>query len=84
MDDAENRNRRNNLRIVGMAEGAEGPNPIVFVEDLLRNLLPNAQYSPYYTVKRAHRVPPRPGPVGSPPPALSSSVFSTFVTGMRH
>ncbi|XP_073480012.1 proteinase-activated receptor 1-like [Aquarana catesbeiana] len=45
-DDAENRSRRNNLRIVGFAEGAEGQNPATFVEDLLRSLLPGAQLSP--------------------------------------
>lgn len=39
-EDAENRNRKNNLRIVGLAEGAEGPNPTFFVENLLRTLLP--------------------------------------------
>lgn len=35
-EDAENRNRRNNLRIVGMAEGVEGQRPTEFVEELLR------------------------------------------------
>lgn len=63
-DDAENRNRRNNLRIVGLAEGT---NPAVFVEQLLRNLLPNAQFSPYFTVERAHRVSPKPNIPGAPP-----------------
>lgn len=29
-EDAENHNRKNNLRIVGLAEGAEGPNPTFF------------------------------------------------------
>lgn len=29
-EDAENRNRRNNLRIVGLAEGAEGPHLTTF------------------------------------------------------
>lgn len=29
VDDSENRNRRNNLRIVGIPEGAEGRNPLV-------------------------------------------------------
>lgn len=66
-DDAENRNRRYNLRIVGLAEGAEGTNPAVFVEQLLHNLLPNAQFSPYFTVERAHRVLPKPNIPGAPP-----------------
>lgn len=66
----ENRSRCNNLRIVGLPEGMEGKNPTIFVEELICSLLPSAQYSPYFTVKRAHRVPPRPGPEGSPPRTL--------------
>lgn len=53
-----------------MPEGAEGKNPTVFVEELLRGLLPAAQFSPYFTVERAHRVPPVPGPPGSNPRTL--------------
>lgn len=66
-EDAENRSRRNNIRIVGLPEGAEGRNPTTFTEDLFRSLLPAARLSPYFTVERAHRVPPRPGPEGAPP-----------------
>lgn len=66
-EDAKNRNKRNILRIVGMAEGVEGPHPTEFVEKLLRTLLPSAQFSPFYVVERAHRIPPKPGPQGSPP-----------------
>lgn len=66
-EDAENRNRRNNLRIVGLPEGAEGGDPTSFIEGLLRDLLPEARWSSYFTVERAHRIPPKPGPPGSPP-----------------
>lgn len=66
-EDAENRNRRNNLRIVGLVEGAEGKCPTEFIEGLLRSLLPGAQFSPFYAVERAHRIPPKPGPPGAPP-----------------
>lgn len=65
-EDTENRNRRNNLGIVGLAEGAEG-HLTGFVEQLLRILLPSAQFSPFYAVERAHRIPPKPGPLGAPP-----------------
>lgn len=58
-EDAKNRNRRNNLRIVGLAEGSEGANPTCFLEDMLRNLLPDAYLSPHYAVERAHRIPPK-------------------------
>lgn len=65
-EDAEKRSQ-NNHRIVGLKEGMEGKNPTAFVEELLRSLLPAAQFSPFYTVDRTHRVPLRPGPEGSPP-----------------
>lgn len=45
-EDAENRNRRNNLRIIGLPEGAEGNNPTSFIEGMLRELLPEARWSP--------------------------------------
>ena len=66
-EDAENRSRRNNLRIVGLPEGVEGRAPAHFAEELLRSLMPLAQLSQYFAVERAHRVPPRPGPEGAPP-----------------
>lgn len=65
-EDAENRNRRNNLCIIGLAEGMEGNHPTTFVKDLLRSLLPDACLSPQYVVERAHSVPPKPGPHGDP------------------
>lgn len=40
---------------------------LLFSEDLLRSLLPAAQLSPYFTLERAHQVPPRPDPEGSLP-----------------
>lgn len=55
---------------MGLVEGVEGTNPMVFVEGLLRTLLPNANFSPYYTIERAHRILPRPGPSGAPPRTL--------------
>lgn len=67
VEDAENRNRRNNPWIIGLPEGAEGGSPTSFIEDLLRNLLPDARFSPHYRVEHAHQVPPQPGPPGAPP-----------------
>lgn len=66
-EDAKNRNRRNNLHIIGLAEGVEGPHPTDFVEKFLRTLLPSAQFPPFYAVEREHCIPPKPGPPGSPP-----------------
>lgn len=69
-EDAENRNRRNNLRILGLPEGAEGMNPTAFIERLLQQLLPAARFSPFFTVERAHRISTTRGPQGTPPPNL--------------
>lgn len=66
-EDQENRNRRNNLRVVGLPEGAEGRDPAAYTEKLLRDLLPQAPFSPYFAVERAHRMPSVKGPPGAPP-----------------
>lgn len=44
----------------------EGKNVTIFVEELLRSLLPDTQFYPYFTLERAHHSPPQPGPQGSP------------------
>lgn len=69
VDNAKNRNQINSLRIIGLAEGVEGQNLTVFVEDLL----PDAHFSPYYAVERAHRVPLKPNPMGDHPVPLFSA-----------
>lgn len=66
-EDAENRNRRNNLRIVGLPEGTEGKDPTAFTEHLLRTLLPDARFSDVFVVERAHRMPATRVPPGTPP-----------------
>lgn len=45
-EDQENRNCRNNLRVVGLPEGVEGRDPAAYTEQLLRTLLPQAPLSP--------------------------------------
>lgn len=57
-EDVENRNRRNNLQIIGVREGTEGQDPVGFAEQLL----PQAPFSPYFTVERAHKIPSTRGP----------------------
>lgn len=56
-EDAENRNRRNNLRIVGLPEGMEGKDTTTFTEHLLCTLLPDARFSDFFVVERARRMP---------------------------
>lgn len=69
-EDSENRSWRNNLRVVGLPQGAEGQDPTAFTEHLLRTLLPQAQFSPRFVVERAHRMPPVWGQPGAPPTHL--------------
>lgn len=56
-DDAEDRQRRNNVRVVGLPEAAEGNKPTQFVELLFKQLLSLQDIPPTYVVERAHRVP---------------------------
>lgn len=67
MDDQENRQRRSNLRFVGLPEGAEGRSPESFLESWLAEVLGRDKLSATFVVERAHRVPMTPGPLGSPP-----------------
>lgn len=66
-EDSENWSRQNNLRVVGLLEGADEQEPTIFMEHLLCTLLPRAQFSPHFVVERAHRMPLARGPQGSPP-----------------
>lgn len=54
VEDAENRNRRNNLHNVGLLEGLEDSDPMAFTEQRLRNLLPHTNFSSFFVVERAH------------------------------
>ncbi|XP_041430045.1 NIMA-related kinase 6 S homeolog isoform X1 [Xenopus laevis] len=69
-EDSENRNRRNNLRIVGLPEGSEGRAPEAFVEAWLKQTLGEEVFSAIFIIERAHRVPTRPLPPGAPPRPL--------------
>lgn len=66
-DDLENRSRRNNVRIVGVPEKVEGPNPAEYFESWLLNVFGKETLSPLFAIERAHRVPMRPLPPGAPP-----------------
>lgn len=64
-EDQENRNCRNNLRLVGLPEGAEGRDPAAYTEQMLHTLLPQEPFSPHFAVERAHRIPSVKGLGGS-------------------
>lgn len=56
--------------MVGLPEGAEGSNPIVFAETFFKQLLNLQHLSPVYVVERAHRVSSGRGPAGAWPRAF--------------
>lgn len=64
--DTENRLRRNNIRILGLPERAEGSKPAEFAESFLIQLLDLPAMPPTFVVERAHRVPPTPPIPGAP------------------
>lgn len=47
-EDSENGNHGNNLRVVGLPEGAEGQDPAAFTEHPLCMILPQAPFSPHF------------------------------------
>lgn len=65
--DTENHLRRNNIRILGLPERAEGPRPAEFTEQLLSTLFSLGDMPPTFVVERAHRVPLLPPRPGAPP-----------------
>lgn len=70
-EDAENRTRRNNLRLVGFPEDIEKGQTANFVEDWLKSWMSVDALSAWFVIERAHRsLAPRP-PLG--PPLVQSS-----------
>uniref|UniRef100_A0A3P8S1B4 L1 transposable element RRM domain-containing protein n=1 Tax=Amphiprion percula TaxID=161767 RepID=A0A3P8S1B4_AMPPE len=55
-EDLENRSRRNNIRIIGLPEKAEGQQPSSFTETLLKELFSAESFHTPLTVDRAHRI----------------------------
>ena len=66
-EDAEGRSRRNNVRVVGVPEGCEGQDASKYMEDWMKEIVPQTNRTPYFSVERAHRVPTRKPPPGSYP-----------------
>lgn len=69
-EDTENRLRHNNVRVVGLSEGEEGTNPVVFAEVFFKKLLGLQHLSPVYIVERANRVSTGWRPAGAWPRAF--------------
>ncbi|KAE8587398.1 hypothetical protein XENTR_v10021959 [Xenopus tropicalis] len=66
MEDMENRQRRSNIRVVGLPERSEGQNPELFAEKWLQDMLGAEIFSKQLVAERAHRVPTRAPPPGAP------------------
>lgn len=66
-DNAEDRQRREKIRVLGLPEGAEGDKPVLFAEALFKQLLSLKYLPPTYVVERAHSVPTGRRPPGAFP-----------------
>lgn len=55
LDDLESRSRRQNIRILGVAEGTEKGNPLDFASELIPKLLGSENFTGRVVVDRAHR-----------------------------
>lgn len=63
LEELENRNRRNNLRFVGVPEGKESGDMVAFIQNLLASILDWDDMVQPPEIDRAHRAPtPRPNP----------------------
>lgn len=70
MEATENRQRRNNIRVVGLPEDAEGPQPAIFAERFFMKLLEMPVMPSTYEGEWVHRVPMWNRPSGTPPRAF--------------
>ena len=70
LDEMENRNRRDNVRLVGLPEKCEGTNPTEFLESWFSKLFGRESFSPQFAIERAHRVPAKPPPSGGRPRSI--------------
>ena len=64
----ESRSRRFNLKVQGLVEGREGPNPLAFFETFFSNLFgPDSTLPRRVELQAAHRSPAKHPPKGDPP-----------------
>ena len=82
-EDAGGRSRRSNLRIVGLPEGEEGPDPLTFLENWIKSFMPEGSLSPFFSLERAHRVPGKRPPPECRPDRCWRSCF-IFATVMLY
>ncbi|KAJ1181029.1 hypothetical protein NDU88_006240 [Pleurodeles waltl] len=76
LEDQEGHTRRNNIRVVGVLEGAEGASVNLFLEDLILKTLCPKRLSNFLSAERAHRVPILPLRLGAPPRTITARIFN--------
>lgn len=71
LTEMEGRSRRNNVRLIGLPEGIEGPQPSGFFSQLLQDVFGPDTFPSPAELDRAHRsLAPKPGPGGKPRPVI--------------
>ena len=75
-EDAESRARRNNIRLTGFPEEAEGSNCESFLEDWFKTWVPTESLSSCFLIERAHRALSRKPPPGAPPRPMIARVLN--------
>lgn len=75
LSDMEDRQRRNNIRLVGFPEKAEGKQPEDFLEMWLKENMVNNTFSRLFAIERAHRVPSKPPSPGSHPHPMIARIL---------
>ncbi|KAJ1204087.1 hypothetical protein NDU88_007868 [Pleurodeles waltl] len=82
LEDQEGRARTNNIRVIGVPEGTEGPSVDLFLEDLIANTLRPKHLSKKNSVERAHRA-PIPPPKPAPPRTIIETVMLYYKLPVR-
>ena len=75
-EDAENRSRRNNLRLVGIPEGIDTLDMAQLVEDWFRTWVAGEALSGNFAIERAHRSLGARPPPGAPPRAIIARILN--------
>ncbi|KAJ1147344.1 hypothetical protein NDU88_000225 [Pleurodeles waltl] len=76
LEDQEERSRRNNMRVVGVPEGMDGPSTDLFMEDLILNNLKPKELPNFFLVENVHKVPGPLSNLGAPPRIIVASILS--------
>ncbi|KAI4825292.1 hypothetical protein KUCAC02_020978 [Chaenocephalus aceratus] len=84
VEDLENRDRRSNLRVIGLPENAEGRDVESFLEKWIPEVLGPENFPTPLVIERAHRIPGgRPKPNSPPPPRPLIVKFLNFRDKVR-